>query len=203
MGTTCKLDASGDYRYHTNQSRRGASACYEFTSDSLQEYINGASALATSTIIWPDPLDLIVAGQKIHWTKRFADINEKSCLMAPMMHVLKAADDLPKHSSLAVIKRGYSERSRHVYFNKSQNGLPLRSVINQAMEETQENWKGFPRGFVPKWFVQPLLKTMIELGEAKLFFVDLEYLYGVVTAPVGGKLNVTRYCGSIPLSNLL
>jgi glutathione synthase/RimK-type ligase-like ATP-grasp enzyme len=147
--------------------------------------------LAEKTTVWPHPEELFMSGNKIqgYETLRVASLSMK--LSVPLYVVVddqvgsKAfQENIRKGLLQGVLKRDYSMRCEHVITPKTEDAL---ARLKHALREEKKNWPMVQEFFgKPRWFLQPFLTQLLEIGEARVFIVGGRIAYKMCTTQKPG-----------------
>jgi len=133
----------------------GFSASY-----SKETYITDVLTLAGEVPVWPPVAEMLHYGKKIDTIKRLDIIAANITRTArPVTTLLTPGQHIPPSS---VLKREYSDEGRHVQFlHKSTPPI-----------DSQQ-----------RWMVQERVELLLQLGEIRVFIVEYDILYRMLTTP--------------------
>jgi len=140
----------------------------------LTAYLESVSLLkAQKTVVWPDPDDLLIAGQKVLTHARLSAIGDALGHKQPDIRFVKSegVEELARHISQGsskeiVMKRSMSYGKKHVV-HAGTTAEELNEILRG--ERLWDKAGGFGR---PAWFVQPFLPLMETLGEVRAFVAN-------------------------------
>ena len=134
--------------------------------DNQDVYIKSEAALRSITVIWPNPVELRLYGDKLSLIANLNDVAHRITQTARPKTVVMTPDcDIP---SDVVIKRGYSEVGSHVL-------LPGDARRAWPYLQRQHN---IPHA---SWFYQPFVPQLLDKGEWRIFMVDCKPIYTIWT----------------------
>ena len=119
-------------------------------------YISGERVLSSLTVIWPNPRELRLYGDKISLIANLNDVaHDVTHTSRPITVIITKDTPIPDD---VIIKRGYSDVGDHVIMPKDHGRRSWRYLIENT---------NTPR---TTWFYQPYIRHLVKLGE---FRVDL------------------------------
>jgi hypothetical protein len=152
--------ASGSFSFHCSNHHYGLSL------DNYDTYIRSEARLRSLTIMWPNPVELRLYGDKLSLIANLNDVaHNVTRTVRPKNIVMKPGCEIPPD---VVIKRGYSEVGSHVL-------LPGDARRAWSYLERQQN---IPRA---SWFYQPFVEHLLHMGEWRIFMVDCKPVYTMWT----------------------
>ena len=149
--------------------------------------------LRKSTTLWPDPEELLMAGSKIqcYETLRVASLSMGISTPILAMAEEKVRDErfleeFSKGKYKGVLKRDYSMMCEHVILP---NDPATSRKMKKSLDLEEITWKKVSAFFgSPKWFIQPIVVHLREIGEVRCLIVGGRLLSKITTTP-GDKVN--------------
>ena len=147
--------------------------------------------LAKRTTVWPHPEELFISGNKLqgYETLRVAslsmDIKVSMYAVADQLVWTESFQDkLGRGLVKGVLKRDYSMRGEHVITSHTPN---LVKKLKMTVGEQGETWASLKEFFgQPRWFIQPFLAQLMQIGEVRVFIVGGRIAYKMSTTPKVG-----------------
>ncbi|KAF8873546.1 hypothetical protein CPB84DRAFT_1798310 [Gymnopilus junonius] len=147
------------------------------------------SDLANKTSVWPDPSEMFRVGAKVHGQQTYEMAALSLGLSMPLSVVCEDDDDVLKYAEKiekglihGVLKRDYSDCSSIVIGTFKRD----RAVkdAKKAIKEAKQNWKELIHLTGPLcWILQPLVSTLLHIGEVRTFIVGGILIANVCTTP--------------------
>lgn len=137
------------------------------------------SILANETYLWPNPWEMVLAGEKLHLVQ---DLHEIGMLTGnPTPVTVEIDDPLDARFSQLVIKRSFSDCGRHVILPKTTaKGKKREKAIKTMVKETQQFY-GQQEWVRPRFFGVPYMEEYARLGEIRFLTIGGEFIHAVVT----------------------
>ena len=189
------MDFAMDFLYctpccsFTNQSLifpSSPAAGYETLPLECCRLYSNMKTLSEKTTVWPHPEELFISGNKIqgYETLRMASLSMN--LSVPLYVIVddqldsKTFQDKVRRGLLkGALKRDYSMRGDHVITPKMEDPL---GKLKHAIQEERKTWPIVLEFFgKPRWFIQPFLAQLLQIGEARVVIVGGRIVYKMCT----------------------
>lgn len=137
--------------------------------------------LAESRLIWPDPTEALMQGNKILYTQDLANVATRvTKTWYPLISIVPEPTKI-KWSHNFVLKRTYSDTGEHVIHRYTKD---RSKKISRLASDTEVHYNGVEiKGMKirPTWFAVPFIPMLRHLGEIRTFFIRGKPMYFVFT----------------------
>jgi hypothetical protein len=161
---------------------------FDMTARDMETHWRGLELLRKQTFIWPEPVNLLADGAKLLTYEIIRA--SATALGEPFPNIVvekepteELVEEIMRGVKKCVLKREFSGFSRHVFYAGKSGAVETFRALRKREEEIfgGGEFTIFPR---PRWFLQPLLPGLLQLGEYRAFFVNGTLLNIVATTPI-------------------
>ncbi|KAF9473080.1 hypothetical protein BDN70DRAFT_900049 [Pholiota conissans] len=166
---------------------------YGLKPNEMLDHWDGLMALKKHTYIWPDPDDFFEQGSKLHLASMAQAVAQSENQLYPICAIveptLEIVNDILTGACQGVLKREWSSTSTHVIYKGKHGDLAQEFTETLHARRTLERQLAKKRSHPllrnpPKWYIQPFISSLTDVGEIRVFIVNGMILENIITRPV-------------------
>lgn len=158
------------------------------TTTQLHVHYQSLLDLMKTTTVWPSPMEMLEAGAKLESCHNFFECYRAMGLSLPRTQIIAEPtksylDNISAGDLGGVMKREYSSACQAIFTPDSKE--EEKDKILKIFHSERSTWfskknRFFPR---PRWFLQPYIPQLAQIGEFRAFIVNGVLYYAVCSSP--------------------